>query len=105
MRKIFFIIAMFFALISCTDDTNFQVVESEVGGVEIIGDGGKNIHLAKDTSWYVSDADGKRIYSRCYGRNLQTFKSWKLQGRRCGKSGTRHGGGGQIRGTHCFRSY
>ncbi len=63
MKKLLFIFLIFFALISCTDDTDFQVVESEVGGVEIIGNGGKNIRLAKDTSWYISDADGKRIYT------------------------------------------
>ena len=63
MKNLLFIIVIFCALISCADDTDFQVVESEVGGVEIIGNGGKNIRLAKDTAWYISDAEGKRIYS------------------------------------------
>ena len=63
MKNLLYIFLIFCALISCTDDTDFQVVESEVGGVEIIGNGGKNIRLAKDTSWYISDADGKRIYT------------------------------------------
>lgn len=63
MKKYLFVILMFFALISCTDDTDFQVDESEVGGVEIFGDNGSNIRLAKDTSWYISDVDGKRIYT------------------------------------------
>jgi len=62
MKKYWIIVLTLFALNSCADDRDFQVVETEVGGVEII-DGNKNLHLAKDTAWYVSDADGHRLCS------------------------------------------
>lgn len=62
MKKYWIIVLTLFALNSCTDDKDFQVVETEVGGVEIIDDN-KNLHLAKDTAWYVSDADGRRLCS------------------------------------------
>ena len=49
MKKNWIIVLTLFALNSCTDDKDFQVVETEVGGVEIIDDN-KNLHLAKDTA-------------------------------------------------------
>lgn len=62
MKKLWIIFVAIFTLISCSDDKNFQVVEDEVGKVEIVS-GDKNLHLAKDTAWYVSDAEGRRLCS------------------------------------------
>lgn len=62
MKKYWIIVLSLFALISCSDDKDFQVVEDEVGKVEIVS-GGKDLHLAKDTAWYVSDAEGHRLCS------------------------------------------
>ena len=50
-------------LVACADDTDFQVNESDVGTVEIRDGEGNSIHFAKDTAWYVADADGKKIYN------------------------------------------
>ena len=62
MKKYWIIVLSLFTLISCSDDKDFQVVEDEVGKVEIVS-GGKDLHLAKDTAWYVSDAEGHRLCS------------------------------------------
>ena len=62
MRNFSLLILTFFVLISCSDETDFQVFENEVGQVEIV-DNGNKIRLARDTAWYVADADGQRLYS------------------------------------------
>lgn len=62
MKKLWIIFVAIFTLISCSDDKNFQVVEDEVGKV-VITSGDKDLHLAKDTAWYVSDAEGHRLCS------------------------------------------
>lgn len=62
MKKLWIIFVAIFTLISCSDDTDFQVDYNEVGQVEIVGNGNR-IRLAKDTAWYVSDADGRRLCS------------------------------------------
>ncbi|MCR5454844.1 MAG: hypothetical protein K6F33_07660 [Bacteroidales bacterium] len=71
MRKFCFLILTFFTLIACTDDTDFQVVEDEVGQVQFVGNGNK-ILLARDTAWYVADADGRRLYS-CDEYKIEAF--------------------------------
>ncbi len=62
MRKFCFLILIFFTLIACSDDTNFQVMEDDVYQVQMVNNDHK-ILLARDTAWYVADADGRRLYS------------------------------------------
>ena len=62
MKKYWIFVLAIFTLISCSDDTDFQVDDNEVGQVEIVGNGNR-IRLAKDTAWYVSDAEGRRLCS------------------------------------------
>ena len=58
-------------LSACSDDTNFSVDEHQIGDIDIkCGD--KNIRLRCDTSWYISDNDGRRLYS-CDEHKMSTF--------------------------------
>lgn len=50
------------ALSACSSDTNFSVEEQQIGDIEIKC-GEKNIRLCCDTSWYIADNDGNRLYS------------------------------------------
>lgn len=71
MKNLLCAILIIFVLTSCTDETDFQVVETEVGSVEIV-ENGHAVHLARDTAWYVADQDGHRLFS-CDDYKISAF--------------------------------
>ncbi len=62
MKKFLFLVLTAITLFACTDETDFSVDETEIGGVEIRGNN-HSVNLLRDTSWYIADNEGRRINS------------------------------------------
>ena len=62
MKKFLVLVLTAITLFACTDETDFSVDETEVGGVEIRSNN-HSVNLLRDTSWYIADNEGRRINS------------------------------------------